>query len=85
MCKHAETFHGNKDCKLTIVFFMQFHIFQNRNLGCNFQTLLERKQGVPYTYFLYENESIRHCFSYYSRKMAAFLVLDFWLFQGVRF
>ena len=59
--KHAETFHSNKGCNLAIVFLFQFRRFQNRNLGFNFQTLFARKRGLAHPYFLYENESLRHC------------------------
>ena len=58
MRKHEETFHVNKDCKLTIVFFIPFRCFQSRNLECNFQTLFARKRGFAHPYFLYENESL---------------------------
>ena len=61
MRKHSETFHANKGCNLAIVFLYQFRHFQNRNLGCNFQTLFARKRGLAHPYFLYENESLRHC------------------------
>ena len=46
MRKHAETFHTNKGCKLAIVFLNQFRSFQNRNLGCNFQTLLHENEAL---------------------------------------
>ena len=59
--------------------------FQNRNFGWNFQTLFARKRGLAHPYFSYENESLRHCFSYDLRRMATFVVLEFWFFQGVRF
>ena len=36
-------------------------------------------------YFLYKNESLRHCFSYYLRTVATFLVFVVRFFQGVRF
>ena len=85
MSKHEETFHVNKGYKLALVFFIPFHCFQNRNLGCNFQTLLARKQGLAHPYFLYENESLRHCLSYDLRRMATFVVLEVWFFQVVRF
>ena len=55
MRKHAETFHANKGCKLTIFFFIPFRCFQNRNLGCNFQTLFARKGGLAQPLLLYEN------------------------------
>ena len=83
MRKYAKTFHSNKGCNLAIVFLYQFRRFQNRNLGCNFQTLFARKRGLAHPYFLYENESLRHCLSYYLRRMATFLVLEVRFFQGV--
>ena len=61
MRKHEDTFHSNNGCKLAIVFLIPFRCFQNRNLGCNFQTLFARKRGLSHPYFLYENESLRHC------------------------
>ena len=76
MRKYAKTFHSNKGCNLAIVFLYQFRRFQNRNLGCNFQTLFARKRGLAHPYFLYENESLRHCLSYYLGRMATFLVLE---------
>ena len=85
MRKHAETFHTNKGCKLAIVFLNQFRSFQNRNLGCNFQTLFARKRGLAHPYSLYGNKSLRHCLSYYLRRMATFLFLEVRIFQGVRF
>ena len=45
MFKQAETFHANKGCNLAIVFLYHFRRFENRNLGCNFQTLFARKRG----------------------------------------
>ena len=45
MRKQAETFHANKGCKLAIVFFIRFRYLQNRNFGCNFQTLFAGKRG----------------------------------------
>ena len=80
MCKREETFHVNKGCKLVIFFFIPFPYFQNRNLGCNFQTLFARKRGLAQLYFLYENESLRHCVSYDLRRMATFVVLEVWFF-----
>ena len=80
MHKHAETFHANKGCKLEIVFFVQ-----NRNLGCNFQTLLARKRGLLHPFFLYGNESLRHYLWYYLKRMATFLILEVRFFQGARF
>ena len=56
MRKHEEAFHVNKGCKLANTFFIPFRCFQNRNLGCNFQTLFAGKQGLAHPYFLYENE-----------------------------
>ena len=55
---HAETFHSNKGCKLSFLYHSRR--FQNRNLGCNFQTLLARKRGLAHPFFLYENESLQH-------------------------
>ena len=46
MRKNAETFHTNKGCNLAIVLLYQSRRFQNRNLGCNFQTLFSRKRGL---------------------------------------
>ena len=46
MRKHEETFHVNKCCKLTIVFFIPFRCFQNRNLGSNFQTYLHENEAL---------------------------------------
>ena len=63
----------------------QFLCFQNRNLGCIYLTLFARKRGLAHLYFLYENESLRHCLSYYFRRMTTFLVLEVRFFQGVRF
>ena len=37
-------------------FLYQIRRFQNRYLGCNFQTLLARKRGLADPFFLYENE-----------------------------
>ena len=85
MRKHAETFHANKGCHLAIAFLYQFRRFQNRNLGCNFQTLFSWKRGLANPYFLYENESLRHCLLYYLRRMATFSVLEVQFFQDVRF
>ena len=68
MRKHAETFRANKGCNLAIVFLYQFRRFQNRNLGCNFQTLFARKRGLATPYFFYENKSLRHCLLYYLRR-----------------
>ena len=85
MCKHVETFHPNKGCKLARSFLYQFHCFQNRNLGCNFQKLFARKRGLAHPYFLYEKESIRHCLSYDLVRVSTFLVLEVHFFQGVRF
>ena len=64
MSKHAETFDANKGCSLAIAFLYQFRCFQNRNLGCNCQTLFARKRGLANPYFLHENESLRHCLSH---------------------
>ena len=66
-------------------FLYQFRCFQKKNLGCNFQTLFAQKRGLAHPYFLYENESLRHCLSYYLRRMATFLVLEVRLFQGILF
>ena len=41
-------------------FLYQIRRFQNRNLGCNFQTLLARKRGLAHPFFLYENEPPRY-------------------------
>ena len=38
MRKQAETSHANKGCNLAIVSLYQFCRFQDRSLGCNFQT-----------------------------------------------
>ena len=83
--KHAETFHVNKGCKLAVVVFIPFRCFQNTNLGCSFQTLFARKRGLAHPCFLCENESLRHCLSYYLRRMAMFLVVEVRFSQGFRF
>ena len=51
MCKHAETFHANYGGKFAIVIFIPVSPFQNRNLGCTFQTLFARKVGLAHPYF----------------------------------
>ena len=66
-------------------FLYQIRRFQNRNLGCNFQTLLARKRGLAHPFFLYENEPSRYYLSYYLRRMATFLILEVRFFQGARF
>ena len=63
-------------------FSYQYRYFQNRNLGCNFQTLFVQKRSLAHPYLLYENESFRHCLSYYLRRMATFLVLEVRFFEG---
>ena len=64
-----------------------YHIrrFQNRNLGCNFQTLLAWKRGLAHPFFLYEKESLRHYLWYYLRRMATLLIFEVRFFQGVCF
>ena len=49
------------------------------------QRLFARKLDLANPYFLYENESLQHCFSYYLRRVATFLVFVVRFFQGVRF
>ena len=66
-------------------FLYQIRRFQNKNLGCNFQTLLARKRGIAHPFFLYENEPSRYYLSYYLRRMATFLILEVRFFQGARF
>ena len=66
-------------------FLYQLRRFQNRNLWYNFQTLFERKRGLPHLYFLYENESLQHCLSYDLRQIATFSVFEVQFFQQVRF
>ena len=56
MRKHAETFHANKGCKMTIVFFIPVSRFskkKKKQLRCNFQTLFARKRGPAHFYILY--------------------------------
>lgn len=63
----------------------QLRCFQNKNLWYNFQTLFARKCGLARPYFLNENESLQHCFSYGMMQMTMFLVrsFNFWaLFTG---
>ena len=60
MRKHAEMFHINKGSKLAIIFIIPFRCFQNRNFGCNFQTLFAGKRGLAHPYFLYENDIVFH-------------------------
>ena len=85
MLKYAEKFHYNKGCDMTIFFFIPILLCQCRDLGCNVQTLFSRKLDLAHPNFLYENESLRHCLSYYLRRMATFLVLEVRIFGGVRF
>ena len=66
-------------------FLYQICRFQNRNLWCNFQTLLARKRGLAHPFFLYGNESLRHYLWYYLKRMATFLILEVRFFQGARF
>ena len=46
MRKQAETSHANKGCNLVIVSLYQFCRFQDRSLGCNFQTNESEKAPV---------------------------------------
>ena len=57
-------------------FLYQFRCFQSRSLGCNFQMLFARKRGIAHPSFLYENELLRHCLSYYLKRTAMFLILE---------
>ena len=70
-------------------FLYQIRRFQNRNLGCNFQTLLARKRGLAHPFFLYENEPSRYYLSYYLRRGPVFprspLFLRSWVPVRVRF
>ena len=74
-----------RDANCESSFLYQFRCFQNRNLGCNAQMLFTRKRGIAYYYFLYENQSLRHCLSYYLRRMTTFFVIEVRFFEGVRF
>ena len=85
MLKYAQKFHSNKGYDMTIAFFITNSLCQYRDLQCNFQTLFARERGLAHPNFLYENESLRHCLSYYLRRMATFLVLEVRFFGGVRF
>ena len=47
--------------------------------------LFSRKRGIAHSYFLHENESLQHSFSYELRQMAMFLVLEIRFFQRICF
>ena len=66
-------------------FLYQIRRFQNKNLGCNFQTLLARNLGLAHPFFLHENECFLHYLWYYLRRMAMFLILEVRFFQRTCF
>ena len=53
-------------------FLHQLCCFQNINLSHIFQTLFARKRDLSHFFFLYENESLEHCFLHDMRQMATF-------------
>ena len=56
MCRHAETFYTNKDCKLIIVVFIPTLPFPKYKFVVYFSNVIWTKTSPAHPYPLHENE-----------------------------